>query len=56
MIIKETEEQMILHGFTKSGQLRSYRANNILKEKKQELNELFKAKTSKEDNWECIVF
>ena len=42
-IIKETEEQMILHRLTKSGQLGSDRPNNILKVKKLKLNELFKA-------------
>lgn len=42
-IIKETEEQMVLHRLTKSGQLGSDRPNNILKVKKLKLNELFKA-------------
>ena len=42
-IIKETEEQMILHRLIKSGQLGSDRPNNILKVKKLKLNELFKA-------------
>lgn len=43
-IIKETEEQMVLHRLTKSGQLGSDRPNNILKVKKLEINELLKAK------------
>ena len=42
-IIKETEEQMIFHRLTKSGQLGSDRPNNILKVKKLDINELFKA-------------
>lgn len=42
-IIEETEEQMVLHRLTKSGQLGSDRPNNILKVKKLKLNELFKA-------------
>lgn len=42
-IIKETEEQMILHRLTKIGQLGSDRPNNILKVKKLKLNELFKS-------------
>ena len=48
-IIKETEEQMILHRPTKSGQLGSDRPNNILKVKKLELNKLFKAKKPTEE-------
>ena len=48
-IIKETEEQMILHRLTKSGQLGSDRPNNILKVKKLELNKLFKAKKPTEE-------
>lgn len=47
-IIKETEEQMILHRLTKSGQLGSDRPNNILKVKKLRLNELFKAENPTE--------
>mgnify|MGYP000121447328 CR=1 FL=1 len=47
-IIKETEEQMILHRLTKSGQLGSDRPNNILKVKKLKLNELFKAENPME--------
>lgn len=47
-IIKETEEQMILHRLTKSGQLGSDRPNNILKVKKLKLNELFKAENPTE--------
>lgn len=43
-IIKETEEKMVLHRLTKSGQLGSDRPNNILKVKKLEINELLKAK------------
>ena len=49
-IIKETEEQMILHRLTKSGQLGSDRPNNILKVKKLKLNELFKAKKTKDES------
>lgn len=47
-IIKEMEEQMILHRLTKSGQLGSDRPNNILKVKKLKLNELFKAENPME--------
>lgn len=47
-IIKETEEQMILHRLTKSGQLGSDRPNNILKVKKLKLNEIFKAENPTE--------
>ena len=47
-IIKETEEQMVLHRLTKSGQLGSDRPNNILKVKKLKLNELFKAENPME--------
>lgn len=47
-IVKETEEQMILHRLTKSGQLGSDRPNNILKVKKLKLNELFKAENPTE--------
>lgn len=47
-IIKETEEQMILHRLTKSGQLGSDRPNNILKVKKLKLNELFNAENPTE--------
>ena len=47
-IIKETEEQMILHRLTKSGQLGSDRPNNILKVKKLKLNEFFKAENPTE--------
>lgn len=47
-IIEETEEQMILHRLTKSGQLGSDRPNNILKVKKLKLNELFKAENPTE--------
>ena len=47
-IIKEMEEQMILHRLTKSGQLGSDRPNNILKVKKLKLNELFKAENPTE--------
>lgn len=36
-IIKEAEEQMILHRLTKSGHLGSDRPNNILKVKKLKL-------------------
>lgn len=49
-IIKETEEQMILHRLTKSGQLGSDRPNNILKVKKLKLNALFKAKKTKDES------
>ena len=47
-IIEETEEQMVLHRLTKSGQLGSDRPNNILKVKKLKLNELFKAENPTE--------
>ena len=47
-IIKETEEQMILHRLTKNGQLGSDRPNNILKVKKLKLNEFFKAENPTE--------
>ena len=49
-IIKETEEQMILHRLTKSGQLGSDRPNNILKVKKLDITELFKAKKTKDES------
>lgn len=47
-IIEETEEQMVLHRLTKSGQLGSDRPNNILKVKKLKLNELFNAENPTE--------
>lgn len=49
-IIKETEEQMILHRLTKSGQLGSDRPNNILKVKKLDITELFKVKKTKDES------
>ena len=41
-VIKETEEQMILHRLTKDGRLGSDRPNNILKVKKLDITEMFK--------------
>ncbi len=46
-IIEETEEQMVLHRLTKSGQLGSDRPNNILKVKKLDIAEIFKPKDEK---------
>lgn len=48
-IIEETEEQMVLHRLTKSGQLGSDRPNNILKVKKLDIAEIFKSKKSQDE-------
>ena len=48
-IIEETEEQMVLHRITKSGQLGSDRPNNILKVKKLDIAEIFKSKKSQDE-------
>lgn len=45
-VIEETEEQMVLHRLTKSGQLGSDRPNNILKVKKLDISEIFKPEKS----------
>lgn len=45
-IIEETQEQMVLHRLTKSGQLGSDRPNNILKVKKLDISEIFKPEKS----------
>ena len=47
-IIEETEEQMVLHRLTKSGQLGSDRPNNILKVKKLDISEIFKSEKSQD--------
>ena len=49
-VIEETEEQMILHRLTQNGRLGSDRPNNILKVKKLDINELFKAKKPKDES------
>ena len=41
-VIEETEEQMILHRLTKSGQLGSDRPNNLSKTKKNSRDAFFK--------------
>ena len=48
-IIEETEEQMVLHRLTKSGQLGSDRPNNILKVKKLDIAEIFKPEKSQDE-------
>ena len=48
-IIEETEEQMVLHRLTKSGQLGSDRPNNILKVKKLDISEIFKSEKSQDE-------
>lgn len=48
-VIEETEEQMVLHRLTKSGQLGSDRPNNILKVKKLDIAEIFKSKKSQDE-------
>ena len=48
-IIEETEEQMVLHRLTKSGQLGSDRPNNILKVKKLDIAEIFKPENSQDE-------
>lgn len=48
-IIEETEEQMVLHRLTKSGQLGSDRPNNILKVKKLDISEIFKPEKSQDE-------
>jgi len=48
-IIEETEEQMVLHRLTKSGQLGSDRPNNILKVKKLDIEEIFKPEKSQDE-------
>ncbi len=48
-VIEETEEQMILHRLTKSGQLGSDRPNNILKVKKLDISEIFKLEKSQDE-------
>ena len=48
-IIEETEEQMVLHRLTKSGQLGSDRPNNILKVKKLDFSEIFKSEKSQDE-------
>ena len=41
-VVEETEEQIVLHRLTKSGQLGSDRPNNIMKVKKLDIAEIFK--------------
>ena len=48
-VIEETEEQIVLHRLTKSGQLGSDRPNNILKVKKLDIAEIFKSKKSQDE-------
>lgn len=48
-VIEETQEQMVLHRLTKSGQLGSDRPNNILKVKKLDIAEIFKSEKSKDE-------
>ena len=48
-IIEETEEQMVLHRLTKSGQLGSDRPNNILQVKKLDISEIFKSEKSQDE-------
>ena len=48
-IIEETEEQIVLHRLTKSGQLGSDRPNNILKVKKLDIEEIFKPEKSQDE-------
>lgn len=48
-VIEETEEQMVLHRLTKSGQLGSDRPNNILKLKKLDIAEIFKPEKSQDE-------
>lgn len=48
-IIEETEEQIVLHRLTKSGQLGSDRPNNILKVKKLDIAEIFKSEKSQDE-------
>ena len=48
-IIEETEEQIVLHRLTKSGQLGSDRPNNILKIKKLDIAEIFKSEKSQDE-------
>ncbi len=48
-VIEETEEQMVLHRLTKSGQLGSDRPNNILKVKKLDIAEIFKSEKSQDE-------
>ena len=48
-VIEETEEQMVLHRLTKSGQLGSDRPNNILKVKKLDIAEIFKPEKSQNE-------
>ena len=48
-VIEETEEQMVLHRLTKSGQLGSDRPNNILKVKKLDIAEIFKPEKSQDE-------
>ena len=48
-VIEETEEQMVLHRLTKSGQLGSDRPNNILKVKKLDISEIFKSEKSQDE-------
>lgn len=48
-IIEETEEQMVLHRLTKSGQLGSDRPNNILKVKKLDIAEISKSEKPQDE-------
>lgn len=48
-IVEETEEQMVLHRLTKSGQLGSDRPNNILKVKKLDITEIFKSEKTQDE-------
>lgn len=48
-VIEETEEQMVLHRLTKSGQLGSDRPNNILKVKKLDIAEILKSEKSQDE-------
>lgn len=45
-VIEETEEQIVLHRLTKSGQFGSDRPNNFLKVKKLDIAEIFKPEKS----------
>ena len=48
-VIEETEEQMVLHRLTKSGQFGSDRPNNILRVKKLDISEIFKSEKSQDE-------
>lgn len=48
-VIEETQEQMVLHRLTKSGQFGSDRPNNILKVKKLDIAEIFKSEKPQDE-------